>query len=244
MLYWTGLPARQPRPRPLALPGLFVAGTDTEVGKTQVTCCIARWLVRRGVEVGAYKPVATGTVPAGDTLPPQSDPVRLWEAIGRRATPQRVVPQWFALPAAPPLAAAAEGRLIDEPLLLQGALWWERHCRFLLVEGVGGWFSPLSQQMCVADLAVLLGLPVVLVVPDRLGAVSQTLCALHAMATYGPGCPVAAVVLNQVQPPGAEADVAGNYEQLRAWCPRVPVLRLAHAAEAFSPEVDWLGLGQ
>ncbi len=243
VLYWSCSRAGCSSSRAIGLPGLFIAGTDTEVGKTHVACCIARKLVQGGIETGAYKPVATGAVAADRRLPAESDPGRLWEAIRRRASPERITPQWFALPAAPPIAAAAEGRRIDEPLLLRGALWWKQHCKFLLVEGVGGWFSPLSQHMTVADLAVLLGLPVVLVVPDRLGAVNQALCALHAIQEYGPGCPVAAVVLNQVGPRSAETDAADNYSQLRAWCPRVPLIRLAHAEEEFSPPVDWFRLG-
>ncbi len=243
MLYWSVSRRGEFRGRPLSVPGLFIAGTDTEVGKTHVACLIARQLLQRGIAVGACKPVATGIDASSEDLPPESDPVRLWEAIGRRAEPRRITPQCFTLPAAPPVAAAAQGSEVNEPLLLQAVLWWQRHCEFLLVEGVGGWFSPLSQQMTVADLAVLLGLPVVLVVPDRLGAVSQTLSALHAIARYGPGCPVAAVVLNRIAPSRAETETADNYRQLRAWCPGIPLLRLEHHGQEFFPEADWLARG-
>jgi len=243
-LYWSVSSRGASRARPLSVPGLFIAGTDTEVGKTHVACLIARQLLQRGVAVGACKPVATGIDASSENLPPESDPVRLWEAIGRRAEPRRITPQWFALPAAPPVAAAVQGSEVNEPLLLQAVLWWQRHCEFLLVEGVGGWFSPLSRQMTVADLAVLLGLPVVLVVPDRLGAVSQTLCALHAIARYGPGCPVAAVVLNSLTPSSPETGAADNYRQLQAWCPGIPLLRLEHRGREFSPAADWLAWGR
>ncbi len=111
------------------------------------------------------------------------------------------------------------------------------------MEGAGGWFSPLSWQVSVADLAVWLGLPVVLVVPDRLGAVSQSLQALFSIQNYGPGCPVAAVVLNRLVPPKEQdPSASSNASLLRQHCPGVPVVVMEYQG-MFDPPVDWQALG-
>ena len=82
--------------------GLFIAGTDTGVGKTAVSAAVLRWLGGAGRRVGTYKPVATG-IAAADT--PGGDPFLLWEAAGRPLSPEAVCPQVFA---APDLAAAEQ----------------------------------------------------------------------------------------------------------------------------------------
>ena len=88
--------------------GLFVAGTSTEVGKTYVAALIARALVASGWRVGVYKPVASGCRREGERLFAE-DAEMLWEAAGKPGDLQRVCPQRFELPVAPPQAARAEG---------------------------------------------------------------------------------------------------------------------------------------
>ena len=90
----------------MATPGLFISGTDTDVGKTAVATAIVRALVAGGRRVGVYKPVASGFSSAADE---RSDAWRLWDAAGRRLAPEKVCPQSFAAPVAPPAAARAEG---------------------------------------------------------------------------------------------------------------------------------------
>ena len=87
--------------------GLFITGTDTEVGKTRVTAMIARSLVAAGYRVGVYKPAASGCRREGDELI-ADDAVALWEAAGRPATLEQVCPQRFEAPLAPHLAAREE----------------------------------------------------------------------------------------------------------------------------------------
>jgi dethiobiotin synthetase len=135
--------------------GLFVIGTDTEVGKTFVACRLAELLVAIGMRVGVYKPVASG---CEDSRP--SDPELL-------------------------RTAALEGREVDEALLLTGANWWLGRCELLIVEGAGGALSPISSRQTVLDLAVQFGYPLLLVVADRLGAVNHTLLTLEAADKRG-----------------------------------------------------------
>ncbi|RMF41572.1 MAG: dethiobiotin synthase [Planctomycetota bacterium] len=159
------------------VPGVFVTGTDTGVGKTFHSVRLIRCLQEFGWLVGAYKPAASGW----SEDDPCSDPQLLWQAIGGCQPLLRVCPQRFRAPLSPPEAAAAEGRTVDQDLLMQGALWWRQRCDFLVVEGVGGVLSPLSDALTCADWAEQLGLPVLLIVPDRLGAVNQALTAAEAI---------------------------------------------------------------
>src|SRR5688572_7090297 len=97
------------------VPGLFITGTDTGVGKTYIGCLIARSLRAAGLSVGVYKPAASGCQREGDTLVSE-DAVALWQAAGQPGELERVCPQRFAAPLAPHLAAREEGRSIDEAL--------------------------------------------------------------------------------------------------------------------------------
>src|SRR5690349_13174914 len=94
---------------PGAIPrGIFIVGTDTDVGKTFVGATIARQLHQEGVRVGVYKPAASGCRRVGKQLV-SDDAVALWEAAGRPLSLAKVCPQRFLAPLAPHLAAQAEG---------------------------------------------------------------------------------------------------------------------------------------
>ena len=174
--------------------GIFVTGTDTEVGKTWISCALIRMLRQRVSRVGAYKPVASGLNNEAD-----SDAYQLWEATGRLESLQMVCPQSFIAPLAPPVAASLEGREVDQALLEQGAHAWNERCDFLVVEGAGGLLSPLTFESTNSDLASKLGFPIVIVVADRLGAVNQSLMAIEVAASRQ--LEIAAIVLNETSLP-------------------------------------------
>lgn len=168
----------------------FLSGTDTDVGKTFVGCLLAKEATRRGLKVGAYKPVASGfSSQAG------SDGERLWLATNRVGCFDQVSPQRFSAPLAPELAAAAEERTIDEALLLSGFAVMRAECELLIVEGAGGLFSPVSPSFCNSDLALHWDLPVVLVASWKLGMVHQVLCCL--IAAKAKGIRIAAIILSE-----------------------------------------------
>ncbi len=176
----------------MTLPGLAVLGTDTEVGKTFVACRIIESLVRDGIKVGAYKPVASGA-PTRE----QSDGFLLWQASGRRGTLDEVNPQHFFAPLAPPVAAELEGRQISDECIVNGARHWSGRCEFLVLEGAGGLMSPLSWTMTNAKLASDLQFPIVLVSENRLGVVNQVLTSITA--AHALGLTVCCIVLNEKQ---------------------------------------------
>lgn len=220
--------------------GLFVTGTDTDVGKTAVACAIGRQLVAAGKRVGVYKPAASG---AGAAV---SDVVRLWDAAGRPLALAQVCPQSFAAPIAPPRSARAEGRVVDERLLLDGLEPWWAASDIVVVEGAGGLFSPLGDTLLNADLARELGLPLVVVDAARLGAIGRTLATVTA--AWASGLTVAAVVLSHTQPltgsladPASPASIArDSAADLAARLAPLPVAVLAHDAGSIDPTIDWL----
>jgi dethiobiotin synthetase len=189
----------EPSGRPPA-EGLFILGTDTDVGKSYLGSRWVRQAMECRVAIGAYKPVASGVLPGGleaveGMLDSQlDDGWRYHRALGGMFPLEWINPQRFPDPLAPEEAAKKIGQHVDESLLLDGAIRWSRRCDFLLVEGAGGVWSPISRAMTNADLAERLGYPVILVADNRVGAVHQTLASLAAIAASG--LAIQAVVLN------------------------------------------------
>lgn len=179
--------------------GLFISGTDTNVGKTYVAACLARELHAAGVAVGVYKPAASGCAFDGGRIV-SSDAVALWEAAGRPGTLDAVCPQRFLAPLAPHLAARAEGRELDRQRLRDGLEFWRDRCELLIVEGAGGLLSPLGENEFVADLAVDFQFPMLIVADNKLGAINQTLQTVFVARHYRGGLPVMGVVLNEAIP--------------------------------------------
>ena len=181
--------------------GLFVVGTGTEVGKTYVTCLIAKQLVDRQIRVGVYKPVASGCIHRGENLFSE-DADELWNTAGCPESLDAVTPQKFEAPLAPNVAARQEGRAVDRQLLRTGINVWSSY-DFLLVEGVGGLMSPVSDEDLVIDLAVDISYPVLVVVANKLGCINETLLTLNALQQRRLN--VAGIVLNS---PNASADAS------------------------------------
>ena len=178
--------------------GLFIVGTDTEVGKTYVTSIIARSLVEAGKKVGVYKPAASDCLRDGDVLH-SSDAIALWECANQPLTVNAVCPQKFEAPLAPHLAAKAEGKSIDVDLLRNGLSVWTDKCDIVLVEGAGGLMSPVTDDEYFADLAYDFGYPLILVVPNVLGCINQTMQTLITASTFRDGLEVGGIIINNLR---------------------------------------------
>lgn len=170
--------------------GLFITGTDTDVGKTFVGACLAAALRRRGRDVGVMKPAQSGYAP-GD---PASDAVRLARWAGVDDPPDLVCPFAYEEPLAPEVAAARAGRPVDPARVRAALAELARRHRHLLVEGAGGLLVPLAPGWTVADLAVEAGFPLLVVARPGLGTVNHTL--LTVFYARSRGLEVAGVVLN------------------------------------------------
>jgi dethiobiotin synthetase len=238
--------------------GLFITGSDTGVGKTYVAALIARALCEQGHTVGVYKPVATGcresatgfasarTGGARGTRRLVSDDAEvLWNAAGRPGEFDRVCPQMFRAPLAPPLAAAEEGRRVDALLLRAGARYWQDRSDFVLVEGAGGLMSPITDDEYNADLAFDLGYPLIVVASNRIGVINQTLQTLITAATFKDGLPVAGVVLNQpVANSGADPSMATNGRELAARSVAPLLAEVQYRASHFNADLRWNEIAQ
>jgi dethiobiotin synthetase len=186
--------------------GFFVAGTDTGVGKTEVARALCTLFRLRGSKPVALKPVETGCPPERP-----EDALALREACGSSQSLDEVCPYRFRLPAAPLVAAEAEGVEID---LLRIETLVERASGPIVVEAAGGLLVPLARTPLTLDqvdpadraparaivtnldLAARLGLPVVLVGRAGLGTLNH--CALSVEALERRGVAIAAVVLNRL----------------------------------------------
>ncbi len=196
---------------------LFVTGTDTGVGKTVVTAALVRHWRAHGHRIGAYKPVASGCESSPAGVPVWGDVEAYFSALGGQFPRERICPQSFPAPVAPPVAARLAGKAVDSNLLLSGAHWWESQVDSLLVEGAGGLLSPLSDNESNADLAVALRYPVLVVARLGLGTINHTLLTVEAAQRRG--LQVRGVVMNTAQPPGADESVDTNPDELSRRCP-------------------------
>lgn len=201
--------------------GVFITGTDTGVGKTVIACAIARSLTTTGRAVAARKPVESGCERHGDALYP-ADGDALAAAAGYREELTTVAHVRLEHALSPERAARIEG--VDLHLdALVGACSNHRPDDFLLVEGAGGFLSPIAADALNADLAMALDLPVLLVVGDRLGSINHALLTVECIRRRGLALPV--VVVNATVP---EADDhMDNTSDLRARLD-VPVIRYPH----------------
>ncbi|MBS1107111.1 MAG: bioD [Deltaproteobacteria bacterium] len=167
------MPARRSR-------GLFITGTDTGVGKTVVAGAIAAALRRRHRDVGVMKPIETGVGTQGPL-----DAISLCEAAGATDSLDLVCPQRFALPAAPSVAAAHEGRTVDLEVIRAAHAELSRRHAFLLIEGAGGILVPIRAGYSMADLAAEFDAPLVVVTRASLGTINHTLLTLEAIERRG-----------------------------------------------------------
>jgi dethiobiotin synthetase len=221
----------------------FIAGTDTEIGKTMISCALLLALAQHGARAAGMKPVAAGAELHDDGAWHNEDVDLLAAHSNFRAPPALANPYLFRLPIAPHIAAAQEQREIDIPHLLDCYGQLAGLADAVVVEGVGGFRVPFDARHDSADLAQQLALPVILVVGLRLGCISQALLSAEAIAARG--LRLAGWVANHagaVEMPFADENCATLVDRLDApLLGRVPHLAPAQAALAL-PYLDFSSL--
>ena len=211
--------------------GYFITGTDTGVGKTVITLGLMQYLRQQGKTVAAMKPVASGCeqTPAGLR---NDDAVQLLQQSSICLDYDQVNPYAFEPAIAPHIAAAQCGVRIEPEKIrrIYAALTGQADC--VLVEGVGGWQVPLDDRLTMADLAVLLGLDIILVVAMRLGCLNHAL--LTAAAVQSSGLKLAGWVANCL--PAVQAEAAD--ENINALKSRIsaPLLGIVPVLPRVSPK--------
>ncbi|MCL2484670.1 MAG: dethiobiotin synthase [Endomicrobia bacterium] len=151
---------------------VFITATDTEVGKTYVSCKIAEALKKAGINCGVFKPVSTGD---------RSDAEKLIKAAKINEKPETVTPVFFKNPMSPYAASLIEKKSFDLKKVYKSYEYFNKKYEFTIVEGVGGLLVPLKQNFFVNDLIKRLCLPVILVARFGLGTINHTLLTVDKL---------------------------------------------------------------
>lgn len=164
--------------------GFFVTGTDTEVGKTLISVGLIHALQQHGLKVAAMKPVASGCQMTALGLH-NDDALALQEAADIKVDYPAINPYAFEPAIAPHIAAQQAGVTIDLAKLLYDYQQLQSMSDAVVVEGAGGWLVPLTDNQSIADLAVNIKLPVVLVVAIKLGCINHALLTADSIRDTG-----------------------------------------------------------
>lgn len=222
--------------------GIFVTGTGTEVGKSVVSASICATLAARGKKVAAYKPVVTGIGEEGGAgWPPDHELLASVATAGQ--SPKDVAPVQFEPPVSPHHAAELAGTQLEPRELVDRGRRAGEGVDILVCEGIGGLLVPFTTGYMVRDLALDLGLPVVIAAQPGLGTINHTMLTLEAARTGG--LDVLGVVLTPwpESPSDLEQSNREALEQLGnvlvCGLPETSPDRLAEAGESL-PLEEWL----
>ena len=180
-----------------SMQSVFITGTDTGVGKTWVTKLLASTLIAQGLRVAALKPIASGAINMNGQLC-NDDALQLQQAGNAGLSYAQVNPYCFELAVAPQFAAMQQHAVIDLDVIARAVEFAGAQADVVLVEGVGGWQVPLNDHATLADLALKLGLPVILVVGLRIGCLNHAI--LTAQNIRATGCHLHAWIANTIVP--------------------------------------------
>jgi len=200
----------------------FVVGTDTNVGKTYVASALLRHFVGSGKSAVGMKPVASGCALSehgiwqGQLV--NDDVVALYEAGNVAAALESINPYHFVPAIAPHIAAEKDGVNIDLDLIVRAYQTLAEMADIVVVEGAGGFFVPVNASQTLADLAVKLNLPVILVVGMRLGCINHALLTVEAIKARG--LELAGWVANRIDPDMSmfEENLASLQQRIDAPC--------------------------
>jgi dethiobiotin synthetase len=194
--------------------GYFITGTDTGIGKTIVSTLLIRHFIAQGEKVIGMKPIASGAQLVNAQLQ-NEDALALMHVANVSADYALINPYCFAPAIAPHIAAADSATPISLAHIVDCYAQLSAKADRVIIEGVGGWRVPIDAQTDVADLAVALNLPVILVVGIRLGCINHAV--LTAEAILAKGCNLIGWVANQLEP-----DLAAYDQNLAAITSRIP----------------------
>jgi dethiobiotin synthetase len=209
----------------------FVTGTDTEIGKTFITCALLARARQLGLSALGLKPVAAGTDAEGKN----EDVEQIRAANSLALSIAEINPYCFAPAIAPHLAAVDACIDIDFDVIGNIVTAARQRADFVVVEGAGGFLVPLAVDRNSADLVTSLQLPLILVVGMRLGCLNHALLTVEAIAARG--LPLAGWVANRIDPAMARFD-----DNLASLKHRIAAPLLGVMPHAPATPADWLRL--
>ncbi|GLR09987.1 ATP-dependent dethiobiotin synthetase BioD [Mixta theicola] len=212
----------------------FLTGTDTEVGKTVASSALLQAANRAGLRTAGYKPVASGSEMTPDGIR-NGDALALQRNSSLSLSYDEVNPLVFMEPTSPHIVSADTGQPIEFARLSAGLQALREKADWVLVEGAGGWYTPLSEQQTYADWVRQEQLPVILVVGIKLGCINHAL--LSAEAILNAGLPLAGWIANDIQPPGRR-----HQEYMATLQQRLPAPLLGEIP--FLEQIDRAALGE
>jgi dethiobiotin synthetase len=210
--------------------GVFIAGTDTGVGKTLVSCALLRGLAAQGLQVAGMKPVAAGAQMRRGVRS-NEDVEQLRDAANVAVLRNWMNPYCFMPPIAPHLAAREAGKPIRMSVIAHRYTQIAARCQVVVVEGVGGLLVPLGVRLNAADIPQRLDLPLLLVVGLRLGCLNHALLTVEAVQARG--LRLAGWIANSIDP-----SMARRGQNLDALRQRIPAPLLGIVKYATKPRVD------
>jgi len=229
-------------PRPIENPkseirnrqrGIFITGTDTEVGKTVIAGGLAATLRAHGVNVGVMKPFATGGISPADAVYLKSaaqvdDPI------------SDISPCCFDAPLAPAVAARLERRTVELERVFAAFDALRRKYDFVIVEGIGGIAVPIDDNLLVADIAAQFGLPLWVVARCGLGTLNHTALTVAFARQYG--LTVSGIVLNGLKVGEKTVAEETNPDELSrlTGIPIVGVVPFDEKLQAYRPDPEFL----
>jgi dethiobiotin synthetase len=174
--------------------GFFITGTDTGVGKTVVTACLSLLFKNQGMDVGVMKPIETGVDPKCSSTA-NSDAKFLMKVSGSTDAEEEVCPYRLKIPASPYQASEIAGTPIQPATILEQLKILQSRHNMMLVEGIGGLLVPITTRYNVADLALEIGLPLIIVSRTLVGTLNHTLLTINAAREHG--LKIKGVILNR-----------------------------------------------
>lgn len=199
----------------IGISGFFITGTDTDVGKTEISLALIKHLQAQGLRVAAMKPIASGCRMVADSLR-NNDALRLQQAASQIFPYETINPYAFEPAIAPHIAARNSGVMIGLNVINRHFKQLQQETDIVIVEGAGGWRVPINDFQDMSDLAAALQLPVILVVGMRLGCINHALLSAEAITQRG--LPFWGWIANQIDPnmSALEENIATLQQRLEA----------------------------
>ncbi|GBE00215.1 ATP-dependent dethiobiotin synthetase BioD 1 [bacterium BMS3Abin07] len=183
--------------------GFFITATDTSVGKTIISAAMVRALNYLGYRTAAMKPIETGCNKIDDMLMPQ-DGLFLKNVSGMDENISDITPCTYENPLSPLAAGEIEGRTVDLAAILDAYNELTKRYDAIVVEGIGGISVPVTKDYFVSDLALQMGLPLIIVARPTLGTINHTLLTVHYAVAKG--MEIAGIILNYSSEPEGGVD--------------------------------------